>query len=284
MHITRRDAMSRTLPIQVRGLAHFDNPRFSPDGQRIAVSIATAGPHQIYVVDPAAGTSERITSDSSAEHLAWTRDGRGIVYVKGQSQIATQAADRSGGGEQIVWKGNSRPLRALAVHGRWIAVMEITETPEGGSSDIVIHDGESSEVRPYIETSFNESAPAISPDGRWLAYVSDETGREEVYVGSFPDASRGRQIISTGGAGEPVWGRRGGLYYRRGDGRVVEASYTSAERFSVTSRRDVGLEDAGVSTDAADYDVTPAGDEFVTAHIGTVKARISVLLQSLPTR
>src|SRR5688572_14524373 len=157
--------------------------------------------------------------------------------------------------------------------------------PEGTLSDILILDRDSPVARPYMETPFNESAPTISPDGRWLAYVSDETGREEVYVASFPDASRGRQIVSTAGAAEPVWGSRGTtLYYRGADGRVVEAAYTTGNRFSINSRKDIGLEDAGVSIDATDYDVTPAGDEFVTSHVGTVKARLSVLLRGLPAQ
>ena len=283
LHITRRDATSRTLRTEVPNLNHFDNPRFSPDGRRIAVSVSAAGGnHQIYVLDPAAGTSERITFSGSVEHFAWTRDGRAIVYVKGASEIATRAADRSGG-ERIIWKGDSRPLAAITASDRWIAVMATTVTPEGSTSDILTLDRDSSVARPYMETPFNESAPTISPDGRWLAYVSDETGREEVYVASFPDASRGRQIVSTAGAAEPVWGSRGtNLYYRGADGRVVEGAYTTGDRFSITTRKDVGLEDAGISIDATDYDVTPAGDEFVTSHLGTVKARLTVLLGGLP--
>jgi hypothetical protein len=91
--------------------------------------------------------------------------------------------------------------------------------------------------------------------------------------------------VSTAGAAEPVWGSRGTtLYYRGAAGRVVEAAYTTGDRFSITSRKDIGLEDAGVSIDATDYDVTPSGDEFVTSHVGTVKARLSVLMGGLPAR
>ncbi|MGK2962518.1 MAG: hypothetical protein ACSLFK_10280, partial [Gemmatimonadaceae bacterium] len=283
LHVIKRDGSSKTLQTQIPGLAHFDNPRFAPDGRRIAVSAAATGGHQLYIVDPAAGTSERITFGSNVEHFAWARDGRGVVYLKGGSELAAQATDRSGG-ERIIWKGNSQALAAITVSDRWIAVTATPVTADGGTSDILILNRDSSVARPYLETPFNESAPAISPDGRWLAYVSDETGREEVYVASFPDASRGRQIISTAGAAEPVWGRAGGLYYRGADGRVVEAAYTFGETFSVTSRKNVGLEDANVSSDATDYDVTAAGDEFVTSHISTVKARLSVILGGLPTR
>jgi len=284
LHITRRDAAPRILKVEVPNFGHFDNPRLSPDGRRIAVSISVGATHQVYLVDPVAGTSERITFSGSVEHFAWTRDGRDIVYVKSASEIATQASDRSGG-ERIVWKGNSQRLAAITVSDRWIAVMASTVTPEGGQSDIMIVDRASPVARSYMETPFNETAPAISPDGRWLAYVSDETGREEVYVASFPDASRGRQIISTAGAGEPVWGRGGTtLYYRGADGRIIEAAYTTGDRFSITTRKNVGFEDAETSNDAADFDVSATGDEFVTSHLGTIKTRLSVLLGGLPTK
>ena len=285
LHITRRDAASRTLRIEVPNLGHFDNPRFSPDGRRIAVSVSVAGgTHQVYVLDPAAGTSERITFSGSVEHFAWTRDGRGIVYVKGDSEIATQASDRSGG-ERIIWKGDSRPLAAITVSDRWIAVMASTVTPEGRH---IRHP----DSRPGLAGGASVHGDAIQRKcadhiAGWpmagLRLGRDGQGGGVRRVLSRRVA-READSLDSGSSRAGMGQARDDLYYRGADGRVVEAAYTTGDRFSITSRKDVGLEDAGTSTDAADYDVSPAGDEFVTSHLGTIKARLSVLLGALPSK
>jgi len=288
LSLVGRDNATQVIPIRIPRAGHFDNPRFSPDGRRIAVAASLQGLHQLFVLHLDAGTNERLTFSAQTEHIEWTRDGRGLIYVTGDTAIATQAADRSGT-EQILWRGDGRLLARVTGFGPWLAFMAGAQQSVNrgvfAKADILVLHRDSTVPRPYLATPFHESVPAISPDGRWLAYVSNETGRAEVHVAAFPDATAGRQIVSTEGGGEPQWSRNGrGLYYRTRAGDIVEVSYRTSPTFGVISRRVLFRTAADVSDDGADFDVNPTGDRFVTTESLTGRARLVVALNAVPAR
>ena len=118
-------------------------------------------------------------------------------------------------------------------------------------------------TRPYLQTPADEFAPAVSPDGQWVAYSSDESGRVEVYVRSFPEPG-GKIQISLDGGTEPVWSRDGReLFYRNAD-RMMAASVQRQPEFSVERRAELFRGQYATSQYHAQHDVTPDG-RFVTA-------------------
>jgi dipeptidyl aminopeptidase/acylaminoacyl peptidase len=118
---------------------------------------------------------------------------------------------------------------------------------------------------PLVQTPFNERNADVSPDGRWLAYQSDESGRDEIYVRPFPDVNGGRWQISSGGGAKPVWAREGGeLFYLDGDGFLTAARVQTAPSFSAgnASRLLDTRYPSGVVNDR-DYDVSRDGKRFL---------------------
>ena len=119
------------------------------------------------------------------------------------------------------------------------------------------------EHQPYVVTPFNERAPVISPDGRWLAYVSNESGQDEVYVRAYPDPS-GRWQVSGDGGVEPLWAPSGReLYYRTGD-RFMAVEVNTRGTFSLGNRRPLFEGNYLMNQNHTNYDVHPASGEFVT--------------------
>ncbi len=122
---------------------------------------------------------------------------------------------------------------------------------------------------PLVATEFQETAPAVSPDGRWLAYVSNETGGSEVYVRPFPNVADGRWLVSTSGGSEPVWAHSGReLFYRDGAQRLVAVEVLPGEAFVTGAQRtlfDAQAYRADIYHQM--YDVTPDGQRFVMIRV-----------------
>ncbi len=136
----------------------------------------------------------------------------------------------------------------------------------GGNADIVRADPASGNTTPVVASRFGEAGAAISPDGRWLAYMSNESGRPDVYVRAYPAGDR-RAAISINGAKSPRWSQGGDeLFYIRADGELVVAALDVGERVSVRERTElfpVGPFEMGQADAGATYDVDPAGDKLL---------------------
>jgi serine/threonine-protein kinase len=131
------------------------------------------------------------------------------------------------------------------------------------------------EPRPFVDTEYNEGGAVFSPDGNWLAYVSDESGREEVYVRAFPGPG-GKMQISSDGGNEPVWaGNNRELFYRNQD-LMMAVTITSEEPFRASRPQplfEASYDDAGVASRG--YDITPDGQSFIVVR----SERVSVATQ-----
>ncbi|HSE27801.1 MAG TPA: protein kinase [Gemmatimonadales bacterium] len=275
---------TRHVPLDVEGVRHWDNPRFSPDGRYVVAAGQVEGIHQAFVLDLERGTSLRHTFEGNTEFIDWTPDGRRLVFVKAGTKLAEQAADRSGS-ERIVWEGDGSILGRVSVRGDWIAVGRSAPGQGGTGSDILVLRRDSAAPRTYLATRFEEVAPTISPDGRWLAYVSNETGRPEVYVGAFPDAAAGRRLVSTRGGAEPQWSADGRtLYYRARGGVLVAHEVQAAPELLVGPARQLFAAIYDESGDAADYDVHPDDDRFVMVTTRPVGSRLVWILNAVPAR
>ena len=197
--------------------APYRAPRVSPDGARVAVAMQSPdGNEDIWVVDMERGTHTRLTSDPAVDTLPlWTPDGTRIAFSSGRaggaSALYWMSADGSGAAEALTKAASSHGATSWLPDGTTLAVYDVGV----GNYDLFTVKPGESPVR-FSETSFQETGPAFSPDGRWLAYSSNETGQREVYVTPYPGPGS-RITISTGGGRSPRWSSNGReLFYRNG--------------------------------------------------------------------
>jgi len=203
--------------------APFSSPRLSPDGQRIAY-LASGNERAVWVYDLSRGTTTRLTSEGVADSVAWSPDGRraAVSWLKtGVPNIYCQPADGSSPMERLTKSDSAQFLGSWSPDGESLAFVEWN--PET-KLDIPLLNIRERRVTPFLNSRFNEMYPEFSPDGHWLAYVSDESGRLEVYVQPFP-AGEGKWQISNEGGTEPLWARNGKqLFYRSAGGPLTLAS------------------------------------------------------------
>jgi Tol biopolymer transport system component len=214
---------------------YYAEPRVSPDGRRIAV-VERAWKERLWVIDVERQTFARLTSGAFTleTYPVWSPDGRRLAFA-GQ-----EPGDKDGGRGLFVAAidGSSEaPLlrSATAVPTSWTPdgrALVFSDRRSGSNTDLmmVAVDG-THDVRPLLTTSFNELAGVVSPDGRWIAYQSNRSGRVQVHLSAFP-SMQGAAQVSTDGGGSPVWSKDGRrLYYRQvRDVNVVEM--TGAGTFS----------------------------------------------------
>ena len=180
------------------------HPRISPDGTRVAVAIADQE-NDIWVWDLARHTLNRLTFDPAPDFApVWTPDGRRLVFFSQrgpESGLFVQLADGTGTAERVA---TGAPPSAVTPDGTQV-LFAIT-----GNQDpaIAALDG-TRRVRPLLTHPSVERNAIVSPDGRWLAYESDSSGRFEVYVRPFPDVQAGQWLISPAGGTRPLWARNG---------------------------------------------------------------------------
>ena len=194
----------------------FLAPRLSPDGQRIAY-VNVGREWRVWVYDLTRGTNTPLTVEGWATFPTWTPDGRRLLFAWMKS-----------GPPNLFWQpyDGSSPMERLTTTGDYVQ-MSGAWSPDGGTvaftqdagkdNDILVLDVRSRQVKPLLNSPANEQWPDISPDGRWIAYSSDESKRFEVYVRPFPGLGQKYQVSSEGGS-EPLWARDGKkIFYRWGD-------------------------------------------------------------------
>ena len=196
---------STVLPIGVRA---FRGPRFSPDGRRITVDVEPGGDlvGDIWVLDREPGTFTRLTFEGSSVFPEWTPDGSAVLYSSGKSgkrEIYRIPADRSAAPTLVV--RSSSPIFE-AVLSPLDNTLLYRENGDSTGRDIMLMPAHGKPTS-FAASPFQEVSPAISPDGRLVLYMSDESGRDEVYV--RPMTGTGRAQVSGNGGTEPRWGRGG---------------------------------------------------------------------------
>jgi serine/threonine-protein kinase len=258
-----RDGRAQPLPVPT-GAYRF--PRFSPDGRRIAVGVETAGRTSwgdIWDFDFTSRRLTRLTFDSTNQFPEWTPDGRHIVYAHLDGSNVTLyrvAADGSTDPAPFFSRNPSRVFESrLTPDGRRLVFRE-----DVGVRDILVAPVDSpAAARPLAATSgFNERSIALSPDGRWLAYTSNLSGANEVYVRRLEEGSP-RWKASSGGGVAPRWGPAAReLFYRNADSVYVVPVQLLAEARMGEPRALFGGPFAGSGNEAF-YDISPDGRQFV---------------------
>jgi serine/threonine-protein kinase len=216
-----RNGTSQALPAPPHS---YTAPRLSPDGQRVAVY--TRGPVQVWSFDIARGALSSVTVDGESDQGVFAPDGKRIAFRSraegGEGNIYWRAADGSGPVERLTTGGRSQTPSSWSPKGTTLAFMEEGESKGFFQFDIWALSMSDRRTRAVIHTAANEMTPEFSPDGRWLAYVSNESRRRhEVYVQPYPGPGE-RHLISTNGGEQPAWSGNGKeLFYVQNGGYNV---------------------------------------------------------------
>ena len=274
-----RNGVEQPLPAPPH---NYLNPRISPDGRRIAVWISDQGGSQVWLYDLARETLTRFTFQGSVNgRPVWTPDGKRVAFDSNKESVGNlywQLADGSGGLERLTTSENQNFAMSWSDNGQLLA---IGETRPNTGRDVSVLRLSDHKVQPFLETSFIEGAAAFSPDGHWLAYSSDESGRTEVYVQPYPGPG-GKWQVSTEGGAEPVWNRNGReLFYRSGD-KMMSVEVSTQPTFSIGKPK-LLFTGQYVPTAAtiSNYDVSPDGQRFLMVKAneqGQATTQINVVL------
>ena len=243
-------------------------PKISPDGRRVALSIDRGGNPDIYIWDLIQENRTRLTFDEGSDsHPLWAPDGQRIFFGSardGNSDIYWKAADGSGKVERFVpIPDMSNYPFSWSVDGNSLVIL----SRKASNYDIsVVSMADDHQWKELLNDEYNEIYPHISPDGRWISYMSDETGRREVYVRPFPDVDKGMWQVSDDGGFEPIWSPDGRELFYRGLGSNMDAVMAvsvetepafSRGKFKILFRR------AYIYEENINWDIHPDGDRFL---------------------
>ena len=239
--------------------------RLSPDGTHVALEIEDQD-HDIWVWDLTRKTLTRVTTDPGSDQSpVWMPDGRRLLFSSQAGGVLGslfwQAADGTGTAERLLIDSPyvQRPSSVVA-DGTRVLFME-------GADLMMLTLGNDRRVQPVIQTAQIEQNGVISPDGRWLAYDSNDSGPSQIFVRPFPNANEGKAQVSTGGGSQPLWSRNGReLFYMAPDGTLMGVSVEPGRKWiagmptKVIERPYFG----GVGNSSPrTYDVSPDGQRFL---------------------
>jgi serine/threonine-protein kinase len=256
----------------------YSTPRYSPDGQRVAIAVFGSAGSDIWIYDIPRNTFTRLTSDTRSIRPEWSADGRWVIYISNSDTKATirrQPADGSGPSE-VLYQPEQEPYEALvSPDNQWL----IYRTAPGGKypRDILaVRLAGDRPVTPMVTAPSTESLPRLSSDGKWLAYQSNESGRFDIYVRPFPGSGARVQVSDLGGT-EPIWGRDGrSLYYRGPLGEVIHVDVTTGASFSIGARRTVLTGEYLMDSSHPNWDVAPDGRFLLLKRAGAESQAIVV--------
>jgi Tol biopolymer transport system component len=245
-------------PVDPGWVGDFRTLALSPDGRRLAVSIFQNGEQQVWVKELPRGPLTKLTFDGVLNYRPqWTADGRNITYISNtgtEGLLMSKRADGSAAADTLLDLENVVQEGVFSSRGDWL-VYRLTprdifaRSPNGDTVTVVA-------------TPFEERAPALSPDGRWIAYQSDASGVYEIYVRPFPASETAQWQVSTDGGTLPRWSPDSRTLYYRSLSEMMAVEVVPGATFVAGERRSVfplGAYEAGEGS----FDVTPDGRRFV---------------------
>jgi Tol biopolymer transport system component len=216
----------------------YYNPAFSPDGKRLALEIFDGKRRDIWVYEWERDTLTRLTFAGETNRFpVWTPDGQRIVYTsqekRGTYNLWWIRADGDGDAQRLAESKSPQLVGSWRPDGKVLAFSQLNPSTNSDVMTLPIEGDDKAgwkpgEPKPFVNSGFGELAPAFSPDGRWLAYASNESASYEVYVRQFPGPG-GKWQISTGGGLYPKWSRNGKeLFYGTADNKIMVVTYTAS--------------------------------------------------------
>ena len=214
-----------------RGIDVNQGWTISPDGSTVAVREFTAEGYDIWVKQLDTGPRSRLTFDGAHERMpVWAPGGRDVTFLSdrgGNLDVWSKPADGTREPELLLDLDASLATVDWSPDGEWLLVRTSTGSLDTSERNILAwRPGVDSVPVPLFQSDYREIKPTVSPDGRWIAYASDETGRYEIYVRPFPDVSAGRWQVSIDGGRSPHWAHSGQELFFQGanagnDGRRI---------------------------------------------------------------
>lgn len=248
----------------------YHHPRLSPDGKQLAVSILSGGRYSVRIIDLSSGAARQLTPGANRNlYSVWSPDGKWLAYASdrdGPYSVYRQLADGSGLAERLtVAKAPQIPL-SWAPDGSALLYAEMNETT--GSDLLVLSLRGDRKVQPFQRTAFGEEAAQFSPDGKWVAYASNQSGKSEVYVSRFTKPEISWQV-STDRGWSPMWSAKGDEIVFRGRNGLLAAHASFGGKGTETPRiqkpREVLTLDMkeGVFPYLTNYDISRDGKGFI---------------------
>jgi serine/threonine-protein kinase len=245
----------------------FQFPELSRDGTRMAFSIAESNGIRLWIKRLDRGTETIFAREGGVNFRpAWSSDGRSLAYISDRGpnyDILVQPADQSTQPRLLLGRDSEMPIWEVAFPrtGPWV----LFRTENRGSDLYAIRPGVDSAPVPLVVTDANERFPALSPDGRWLAYVSNVSGRQEVYVRPFPKVTEAMWQVSTTGGTEVRWAHSGReLFFRNEAGELVAVSVTAGASFEWGEPRALfSMKGYRTASNGRMWDVAPGDQRFL---------------------
>jgi hypothetical protein len=246
-------------------LRGYEDLHISPDGRTVVLTIEEPGadtPAHVWLADTSRATLTRLTFDGFSRDPVWAPDGKSFVFgsKRGDQEFGLYLQRLDGGAAELVWQS---PTPIWPDPQSW--------TPDGQSVVFVTKGTDTHDdiwtlsvaerrAAPWLQTPAAEWAGRLSPDGQWMAYNSNESGRDEVYVQPFPGPGM-KRVVSQGGGTNPIWSRDGReLFYRRGD-EVLAARVETEDGFTTSTPKP--MFSGRYRASGRDFDASPDGTRFV---------------------
>jgi serine/threonine-protein kinase len=246
----------------------FSDPALSPDGKHVGLTNYNEGSRQVWTKELDTGPALKFTIDTEGRFPSWTPDGRSVAYASyGQKgyRLWQKRADNSAAPERLVDIDQEFTDPQWSSDTQWL----VFRTPAEGvrAGDIYgMRPGVDSAPIPIVMGRFQDSEPALSPDGRWLAYTSFESSESRVYVVPFPNTGTAKWLVSPNGGASPAWSHSGReLFYLDGEDRLVSVTVKADPTFSMGRTQVLfrsPLPPAG--TGRRQYEVAPDDSRFLT--------------------
>ena len=257
------DRTGKVQPIDLPpAQSQYNDVSLSPDGSRVALITGSSGSGDVWVYDFGRATSTRLTFNGLNATPVWSSDGKTIFYSQidaannNRTTVMRKLADGSREAEAVTSLENSVYLKAITPDGAAIVDYKI-QTARADIGRVMLTTG--SQVSDIVNTPFNDYAAALSPDGRWLAYQSNESGHPEIYVRDL-SGTGGRWQVSTEGGEEPHWSKDNRELYFRNGGSFMSVAVQVQPTFNWEKPKELfkGIYDLR-SNSGVSYDVDPKG-------------------------
>ncbi|MEP7065332.1 MAG: protein kinase [Gemmatimonadota bacterium] len=255
--------------------------RYSPDGSRIAVSIRDAGRTDVWVFTPSSGSLDRLTSTGSInDRVEWSPDGSRVLFRtdrENSTSLWWQSIDGSTPAARITPRSLKVPVLEGVVTPDGKTVVFRVDTPNHLRDILSVPLSGDTTVTTVLATDADEMSPRISPDGKWMAYVSAESGTDEVYVRPFPGPG-GRTLVSQNGGREPLWSHDGREIFYSSHGAYIAAALTISATPAVAYRDTVASGTYASWRFHPLYDIAPDGKHLLVLEPNQKEVPATVIL------